>query len=215
MQGINVCEWMRILSNFAFSCIEKYSMKWIYLWRKWKEGERMLDQVSSGLSRLLLYECWIYRVLTYHHVFCLVFGLITCVNLLWLLASRSLEFALCFVQFGSCLEGFRIYWQWQKKACYSDHFWFLNLGKSRHGPIFVRSVSQKSSSPGDGDLSKFQIEFQSVCVRTSIWSSRSVTAFTWLYFLSLSYLYFILQLLQIAYNVSEIQGWGDKMYVDI
>lgn len=153
--------------------------------------------------------------LTYHHVFCLVFGLITCVNLLWLLASRSLEFALCFVQFGSCLEGFRIYWQWQKKACYSDHFWFLNLGKSRHGPIFVRSVSQKSSSPGDGDLIRIQIEFQSVCVRTSIWSSRSVTAFTWLYFLSLSYLYFILQLLQIAYNVSEIQGWGDKMYVDI
>ena len=49
--------------------------------------------------------------LTYHHVFCLVFGLITYANLLWLLASGSLEFALWLVQFGSCLEGFRVYWQ--------------------------------------------------------------------------------------------------------
>ena len=49
--------------------------------------------------------------LTYHHLFCLVFGLITYANLLWLLASGSLEFALWLVQFGSCLEGFCVYWQ--------------------------------------------------------------------------------------------------------
>ena len=172
---------MRILSNFAFSCIEKYSMEWIYVWKKvWKEG-RMLAQVSSGLSRLLLYECWIYSIFNLSSF--ILSGL--CTHYMCQLALASLGFGLWLVQFGSCLEGFSIYWQWQKKACYSDHFWFLSLEKSRHTPIFVRSVSQKPPSPGDRDLIRIQIEFQSACVRSSIWSSWSVTAFTWIFIFSL------------------------------